>query len=326
MSTPTPHAERASAPEVVTFGEAMGLFLAPPGVPLRRARTFSRLVAGAELNVAVGLARLGHAVRWVGRVGDDPFGEDVRRTLLQEGVDAALVVDPAAPTGLITRDAHAERAIEVAYHRAGSAGSRITPDDVVPHVDGARALHVTGITPALSATAREATLAAVAEARRRGVPVSFDPNHRARLWGATDARPVLQEIAASSDLVLAGADEAELITGTTDPERAADWFFDRGAETVVLKRGAAGAWVAHADRRATVPPHPVTHPVDPVGAGDAFAAGFLSAWLRFLSPERCAHEGALVGAACVQAAGDLDGLPTAAERDLMDDGRTEVRR
>lgn len=326
MSAPTPHADRPAGPEVVTFGEAMGLFLAAPGVPLRRARSFSRSVAGAELNVAVGLARLGHAVRWVGRVGDDAFGEDVRRTLLQEGVDAAAIVDPAAPTGLITRDAHPERAVEVAYHRAGSAGSRLTADDVVPHVDGARALHVTGITPALSTSAREATLAAVAEARRRGVPVSFDPNHRARLWGAADARPVLQEIAGSSDLILAGADEAELITGSPDPERAAGWFFDRGAETVVLKRGAAGAWVAHADTRAAVPPHPVRHPVDPVGAGDAFAAGFLSAWLRHLSPERCAREGALVGAACVQAAGDLDGLPTATERDLMDHGRTEVRR
>ncbi|MGX6447017.1 sugar kinase [Patulibacter sp. S7RM1-6] len=316
-----------NAPEVVTFGEAMGLFLAPPNVPLRRARTFSRSVAGAELNVAVGLARLGHAVRWVGRVGDDAFGEDVVRTLRAEGVETRATVDPGAPTGVITRDQHAERAVEVAYHRAGSAGSRLTADEVVGALGpGVRLLHVTGITPALGEDAHAATLAAVARARELGIPVSFDPNHRARLWSRAQAAPVLQDLAEHADLVLSGADEAELVTGHRDRDPAADWFLERGARVVVLKDGAKGAWVADRHGRTAVAPHPVAHPVDPVGAGDAFAAGFLSAWLRELPAERCAREGAIVGAACVQSSGDLDGLPSRAQRDAMYDGDTEVRR
>ncbi|MBB4662817.1 sugar kinase [Conexibacter arvalis] len=317
-----------SAPEIVTFGEAMGLFLADAGTPLAHARRFTRTLAGAELNTAVALARLGHAVAFAGRVGDDPFGDDVRATLRAEGVDAgALRVDPSAPTGLLTRDQHGERRLRVVYHRAGAAGSRLTAGDLAAlPIEQARALHVTGITPALGPTARAATLAAVERARAAGVPVSFDPNFRARLWSAEEAAKVLRPLALAADLVLAGEEEACWLSGCDDAAAAATWFLRRGARAVAVKRGARGAWVADGERALAIAARPVALPVDPVGAGDAFDAGFLSAWLREQPLERCGAVAAAVGAACVQSAGDLAGLPTGAELAALLDDETEVDR
>jgi 2-dehydro-3-deoxygluconokinase len=319
----------ATPPEVVTFGEAMGLMLADDGLPLRRARRFHRTLAGAELNTAVGLARLGHRAAYAGRVGDDPFGEEVRATLLAEGVDAAgLRIDRDAPTGLLTRDRDGHRRIRVVYHRAGNAGSRLTPEDLAAlPLAGARLLHVTGITPALSESARAATLAAVRAARDAGVTVSFDPNLRTKLWSREQAAPVLRELAASAQIVLTSEEEGAWLAATPGVEGIAAYFHEHGARIVVIKRGADGARVSEAGGDAIdVPALPVGAVVDPVGAGDAFDAGFLSGWLDGLSPAEAARRGAACGAAVVQVAGDLEGLPTRAElEDLMSE-TTEVDR
>src|SRR4051794_27707730 len=156
--------------DVVTFGEAMALLLAEPAVPLRRALSFRRQVAGAESNAAVALARLGHPVGWFGRVGADAFGDAVLGTLRAEGIDLSRVVrDATAPTGLIARDCSAARPTEVAYYRRGSAGSRLAPSDVDgEYLARSRWLHVTGITPVLSPSASAATTAAVEAARGAG--------------------------------------------------------------------------------------------------------------------------------------------------------------
>lgn len=320
----------AGAAEVVTFGEAMALMLAIDGLPLRRATRFRRTLAGAELNTAVGLARLGHRAAYAGRVGDDPFGEEVRATLLAEGVDArGLVVDESAPTGMITRDCDGARRIRVVYHRAGAAGSRLTAADLdaLP-LAGARLLHVTGITPGLSASAREATFAAVAAARDAGVPVSFDPNYRAKLWSRDEAAPVLRELAASAEIVLTSEDEGAWLAGLDGERlaRIASYFHTAGARIVVIKRGADGALVSVDGAVHEVAPLPVAHVHDPVGAGDAFDAGFLSGWLDGLDPAAAARRGAACGAAVVQVAGDVEGLPTRAELDDLLAETTEVDR
>lgn len=318
----------APPPEVVTFGEAMGLMLADDGLPLRRARRFARSLAGAELNTAVGLARLGHRCAFAGRVGDDPFGEDVRATLLAEEVDAdGLVVDPGVATGLLTRDRHGARRIRVVYHRAGSAGSRLDVGDLAAlPIEGARLLHVTGITPGLSESARAATFAAVERARAAGVAVAFDPNHRARLWSRDEALPVLRELAAHATIVLTSEEEGRWLAGVEGLPAIAAWFHERGAQVVVVKRGAAGAWVSAGGEPVAVDALPVGAAIDPVGAGDAFDAGFLSGWLDGLDAAGAARRGAACGAACVQVAGDFEGAPTRAElEDLMSD-TTEVDR
>ncbi len=306
----------ANGPEAVTCGEAMLLMLAEPGMPLDRAVSFRRSVAGAESNVAQGLARLGHWTRWIGRVGDDPAGEAVLRELRADGVDVSGVeMDPRAPTGLLLRDSHPQRAIDVQYYRSGSAASLLSPEHIrVEALEGARVVHVSGITPMLSESAARATRALIERARQVGAAVSFDPNVRRKLGTDHDwirvAGPLLRE----ADMVLAGEDELELLLGGGFEESSKALLTMGRAETVVVKRRDHSAVAVDAKGRHARAPFSVPV-VDPVGAGDAFAAGWLSAWLRGAGPERALAEAACVASLVVQAPADTDGLPTAAARD-----------
>jgi 2-dehydro-3-deoxygluconokinase len=313
-------------PEVATFGEAMILMLAEPGFPLEHASTFRRQVVGAESNLAIGLVRLGHRARWIGRVGDDAFGSVVVRQLRGEGVDVRASIETAAPTGVILRDAHGERPVQVIYHRRQAAGSHLRTIDLVPHaVEGVRILHVTGITPALSDGAAEATYAAVEAVRSRGGTISFDPNLRQALHAGRDLQALFGPLVDAADLVLAGIDEALAISGRSGAEGATGWFLDRGAEIVVLKAGRQGAWATDGGRTWRQAALEVSC-VDPVGAGDAFDAGFLSGWLDALAPDACLLRGAAVAAAAVQVPGDTDGLPGREQLERMLAGDLEVRR
>ncbi len=188
--------------DVVTIGECLVAFVASTPGPMADVPSFDRFVAGAEANVAVGLARLGHSVGFVGRVGQDGFGDAIVRRLRGEKVDVrALAVDPAAPTGLMFRERGVIGGAKVVYARRGSAGSRLDPTDVDRAVsdglfDGARWLHLTGITPALSERCRAATDRAVEIARAAGLTVSLDLNLRRRLWSEETAAPVLRALTA----------------------------------------------------------------------------------------------------------------------------------
>ncbi|GAA3941586.1 sugar kinase [Actinomadura viridis] len=307
--------EISGAPEVVTCGEAMLLLLAEPGVPLARARRFTGSVAGAESNVAIGLARLGHSVRWIGSVGADPAGDTVLSTMRAEGVDTSRVtVHPTAPTGLLLRDSHATRGIDVQYHRAGSAASTLAPESVhAPLSSGTRLLHLTGITAMLSDSTHRLTRYLIDAARDRGVMISFDPNVRHKLGTPDRWRAVVGPLLTRADLVLAGADELELLTGQ-DAERAVHTLRDGGVDGVVVKYPDKSAVLTNAAGTRTQPAFPVSV-TDPVGAGDAFAAGLLSALLRGVPPGRALAEAATVAALVVQSTTDIDGLPTPAQRD-----------
>lgn len=300
--------------DVVTFGEVMGLMVAHQGDPLRHARDFRRGIAGAEATVAIGLARLGYRTGWFGRLGDDPFGHAALGVLRAEGVDVSRVgVDQDAPTGLLVRDAHAVRRISVQYYRAGSAASRMRPSDVHPtYIAGARLLHVTGITPALSQSCLDTVRAAIDIAHEHGVVVSFDPNLRLRLWSAERAAEVLGDLVTQADIVLTSDEEALVMTGQDDRESAAKWLLDNGSQVVVVKAGAAGAWATDGADQWAVPAFRAAV-VDPVGAGDAFDAGFLSGWLDGAPLPDCLTRGAAAGALNVQSLGDIDGLPYPAD-------------
>ncbi|MFG2074401.1 sugar kinase [Nonomuraea maritima] len=287
---------------VVVCGEAMLLMLAEPGIPLERATAFRRSVAGAESNVAAGLARLGHDARWIGRLGADPAGRSVLAMLRADGIDTRhAVVDPDAPTGLLVRDSHPSRAIDVQYYRAGSAASRLAPDELSPEMlDGARVVHVTGITPMLSDSAHRATLRLFDLAREVGALVSFDPNIRLKLGAPEEWRERVAPLLGRADVVLAGEDELELLG------------VDAAAlgGLVVVKRRDKSATLGELRQEAF--PVPM---VDPVGAGDAFAAGFLSGLLRGEPYEICLREAAAVAALVVQCVGDTEGLPDRAGLD-----------
>jgi 2-dehydro-3-deoxygluconokinase len=315
-------------PDVVTFGESMALFLADPAEPLRTARRFSRSIAGAESNLAIGLSRLGCSAGWFGRVGDDPLGLGILACLRSEDVDVSrAIVDDAAPTGLLVRDAHAERRIDVVYARLGSAGSRLSPSDLDrDYLTSARVLHVTGITPALSSTALAATTEAVRIASEAGVVVSFDPNLRRRLWpDMAAARRALLPLIERSQIVLVGHAEATLLTGQETPVAAGRWLADHGVTTVAVKLGADGA-IGFGGGHSYHGPALAVHPADPIGAGDAFDAAFLCAWLRGAGLPECVDEGNLAAGLSIQVRGDIEGLPYRREIDERRANNLEANR
>jgi 2-dehydro-3-deoxygluconokinase len=318
-------ASLSTMPVVVTIGEPLVALVAARAGPLAEQADFERHVVGAEVNVAVGVARLGISAALVGRVGDDGFGTAILRRLRGEGVDVAgLIVDRAAPTGLLIRERRGVGPASVDYRRAGSAGSRLGPQDVdaaAAAIRGARRLHLTGITPALSATARAAVDRALDIAAASGVPVSLDLNLRRRLWSDVEAAAVLRPVAAHCDLLFGGADEIAAVTGGEpgdDPAALAALGRGLGPPTVIVKRGAQGALaLGSSGVPITVPAVPVLAVVDPVGAGDAFVAGVLAALAEGRPLADGLRWGVACGAACVAAVGDLTGLPTRGELEAI---------
>jgi 2-dehydro-3-deoxygluconokinase len=312
-------AVRASG-AVLTFGETMASLRAQG--PMRLGGTLRLSIAGAETNVAIGLARLGTAVEWFGAVGDDELGALVVRTLRAEGVRTAHIrTDPDAPTGLIFFEPRLDGLTRVTYRRAGSAGASLSPADV----DAAFAsppdlVHVTGVTPALSPTCQAAVSHAVSCAADAGSRVCLDVNYRRALWSPADAAAVLAPLAAQAQVVVASEDELELVTpevpdGTE--AAAARALLDTGVAEVVVTRGAGGATAYTADGRMDRPAVAVTS-VDPVGAGDAFAAGYLSALLDDLDVAGRLDRAVRTAAFAVGSAGDWEGLPTRSELALLD--------
>ncbi|MBW3602987.1 MAG: sugar kinase [Actinobacteria bacterium] len=299
----------------------MALLANPVVGPLRHATTLDVSVGGAESNAAIGLRRLGATAAWTGRVGDDELGRLVLARLRGEGLDvAAATVDPDAPTGLMIKERRTAWSTRVSYYRTASAASRLRP----AHLDeallgGARLVHVTGITPALSASAREATFAGVDVARDAGVPVSVDLNYRAALWPADEAGPVLRDLVARADLVFAGEDEAEMVLDAGDrghPGRLAAGLARMGPRQAVVKRGPRGA-VADVDGRTLHADALEVTAVDPVGAGDAFVAGYLRGALDGEDARGCLRLATLVGAFAVTVRGDWEGLPERQELALL---------
>lgn len=309
--------------EVVTLGECLASFLATTPGPLAEAVDFERHVAGAEANVAVGLARLGHTVSYIGRVGSDGFGTAIVRKLRGEGVDVGrLPIDPDAPTGVMFRERRTLGPIDVVYHRAGSAGSRLEAADIDRAAadgafDGARWLHLTGITPAISTSARAAATKARDAAREAGLQISLDINLRRRLWTDEQAAPVLRGLAAGVDVVLGSPDELAVLAGAdpaTEPAELAASVASLGPSVVVAKLGSDGALGLEAGGAAVrVPAIPVTTIVDPVGAGDAFCAGFIAGRLDGVDFETALRMANACGAMAVAVAGDQAGLPDRAE-------------
>lgn len=315
-------------PEVIVVGEPLVALLAIGAAPLADVEAFSRHVAGAEANVAVGLARLGRSVLYVGRVGEDGFGRAIVRRLRGEGVDVSgIVVDPEHRTGILVRERREVGPSEVIYYRSGSAGSVLGPADVeaVAHAfPSATWLHLTGITPALSDSAHRAVLQAIELARANNVHVSFDVNLRRRLWSDEEAAARLRPIAIASDLVFGDADELGVVAGVAaspDGLEAARSMIAGGAGAVIVKKGAGGATrVAPDGQSQAAPAVPLARVVDPVGAGDAFCAGYLAALLEGLDASGALGWANACAAAVLSVEGDLTGLPSRDELERLLDG------
>lgn len=312
-------------PDLLTAGESMGAVRA--GGMVRHGTTARLSVAGAESNVAIGLARLGHSARWVGVLGPDELGALVHRTLRAEGVDTSAVRFAEAPTGILVSEPRLAGLARVDYHRSGSAGSRLTEKDLVDALSPTpRLMHVTGVTPALGDAPAAAVHAGVRSAAKRGVTVCLDVNHRSRLWTPERARASLTALAGSLDIVFASDGELALAAPEgQDTTGRAKSLLDAGVAEVVVKQAADGATAYTAEGTWHRPARPVTA-VDPIGAGDAFVAGYLSALLDGLSvPERLERANTL-GAFAVTTHGDWEGLPTRAEMTMLDRPHGDVVR
>ncbi|MEY9965655.1 2-dehydro-3-deoxygluconokinase [Streptacidiphilus sp. MAP12-16] len=310
---------------LVTLGESMAALCSTTPGPLRQASHLQLSIAGAESNVAIGVRRLGHPAAWIGRVGADEFGSLVLERLRAEQVDVTGArTDPDAPTGLLIKEQRTPDVTRVQYYRAGSAGSRLRPDDLTDSpaaelVADAAVLHFTGITPLLSASAAAAVTRAVELATAAGVPVSLDINHRSALGSPDGLREHLRPLIPHLSYLFGGEDELLLLADTDDEHEAVRRL--RGPE-IVIKRGARGATVhAPLSDGAEAPLHAPAVPVravDPVGAGDAFVAGYLAGLLDGAARAERLRLGCLTGAFAVSVASDWSGLPTRDELHLLD--------
>ncbi|QNP68046.1 sugar kinase [Streptomyces roseirectus] len=296
--------------DVLTFGETMISLHTEGGLSVGAAARTS--VAGAESNVAVGLARLGHRVSWAGRLGADEPARLILRALRGEGVDVRhATTDPRAPTGAMLRERLPGDITRVHYWRTGSAASRQRPEHLAPALaDGARLLHVTGITCAIGAS--DAVLAAVEHARAYGWTVVLDVNHRTRLWSRDEAAACLRRLRGLVDVLVASDDELPLVADEIGELLAG------GVREVVVKRGGAGADLYSPGAGPLHQPALAVPVLDTVGAGDAFCAGYLSGLLDGLAPGERLHRAVAVGAFAVASRGDWEGLPHRDELALLD--------
>jgi 2-dehydro-3-deoxygluconokinase len=304
--------------DVITYGEAMMLLVADRPGPLELAQSFHKRTAGAETNVAIGLARLGLKVGWASRLGTDSMGRYLLAAMQAEGIDCSHVVcDASQKTGFQFKGQVNDGSDPpVEYHRKGSAASHIGVADIDENwLRSARHLHATGVFAAVSASTLPAAQKTMALMRDAGRSVSFDPNLRPTLWASPEAmRAAINDLAARAQWVLPGLEEGRFLTGEDTPERVARWYRERGAQLVVVKLGREGAYYDdHLNGFGLVPGFPVAKVIDTVGAGDGFAVGVISALLEGLDVPQAVSRGAWIGARAVQVMGDSEGLPTRAE-------------
>jgi 2-dehydro-3-deoxygluconokinase len=266
------------------MGETMVAFAPAHSQRLASGRSFNASIAGAESNVAIHLARLAHSVAWASRLGDDPFGQRVLRVLEHEGVSTELVETvPGARTGIMFKDPSPASTV-VYYYRTDSAAAGIDAGFLASSaLQGTLLLHTSGVTAALSKGCLAAVDAAFTDADAAETTISFDVNFRSRLWSAADAQGPLLALAQRSNICFVGLDEAEALWPVCTPDDVRSLLMS--PRILVVKDGAVGATVFETDRETVFVPSLPVDVVEPVGAGDAFAAGFLSGWLRNLSSE-----------------------------------------
>lgn len=295
----------------VTMGETMGVGVTEVGRPLRTAGSMRLSIAGAESTVAIGLARLGHSVEWVGAVGDDELGARILRELAAEGVGRANArTDTTAPTGFMIRERATPTQTRVTYYRRDSAGSRLQASDAIAALDaGADILHISGITLLLGEASAEAVRQAVAHARMFGILVSFDVNHRKTLPLSNQAPELFSALLGEVDLLFVGHDELDVLGVGGTAEEAAAILLKMGPSEVVVKQGSGPAYAATATgSTASCQSHEV-QVVDIVGAGDAFAAGYLGAVAEGLDLDERLRWGTTCAAYAISSEGDWEGLP-----------------
>ncbi len=296
------------APDILALGEPMVEF---NQTGEQQGRLYLQGFGGDTSNFAVAAARQGARVGYISALGDDPHGRLLRQLWDAEGVDHRAVRTDAAAYTAIYFVTHDERGHHFNFFRRGSAASRMAPADLpLALIRAARVLHVSGISLAISGSACDTALAAIACARAAGVQVSFDTNLRLKLWTVERARTVMNEVIALSDICLPSYDDIVAITGLTDPDALVDHCLRLGAKTVALKLGEQGALVADGRQRHRIAPHPC-QPVDATGAGDTFGGAFVHRLLQGDGLAQAGRYAAVAAALSTQGYGAVAPMPRA---------------
>ena len=308
-----------SPPTVLTFGEAL-VGYGTVEDNLRTATQFIRFPGGADLNVAVGLTRLGVRTIWASVLGEDAHGDYLADAVDQLGI-TPLVRRAAGPTALMFKAGGNDGDPEVLQVRHETAFAQhadvlLTAD--VLAFDGIDHLHLTGIVLGISPAARAAALTLLDAAHHAGLSVSFDPNLRLNLWpDQQEMRGMINTVAARATVVMPGLAEGRLLTGANEPDDIAQFYLQRGVHDVVIKLGAAGARGWTADGETAQSRSFSVAAIDTVGAGDGFAAGYLAGLLTGAGLQQRLDQAAAVGALVTTRRGDLTAMPTRAEVEAL---------
>jgi len=314
--------------DLITIGETMAVFTPASRGKLRYVRDFNLKIAGAESNLAIGMQKLGYSTGWISKLGDDELGQFIIQTLRGEGIDLSNIsIDSNRPTGIMIKEFIGFNETNIYYYRHNSAASSLSPGDIdEEYVRQAKIVHITGITPLLSHSCYESVKRIIDIAKENNILISFDPNIRLKLFNSQEALDIIKSVLLQSNIVLLGLSEAEILFNLGDIEAIFSLVKDcENIQYLAVKDGANGAWVGNREKYLKIEPYKC-NPVDPVGAGDAFNAGFLSGILDGLDIKVCGQIGAICGALATQSYGDFEGLPSKKEVLHILQNTTEIRR
>lgn len=297
--------------DVITIGDAMIAMCPQEKGPIIFCDTFKRKTGGAELNVAIGCARLGLKSGWISRLGNDDFGRYILKTVRGEDIDTSEVelVD-GHPTSVYFREVLSDGSSRSFYYRENSPTSTMKSEELnEEYFKQSKVLHITGVFPSITKNNQEIILEAVKLAKKHNLTVSFDPNIRLKMWTKEEAKAYIEKLLPDVDILLVGDEEIEILLGETTMEDAIKTFHGYGIDKVIVKKGAKGALGSDGKNVYEVDAIKPKALVDTVGAGDGFAAGFLTAFCEGKTLEECVKFANAVGSLVVGVEGDNEGLP-----------------
>jgi 2-dehydro-3-deoxygluconokinase len=296
--------------DLFTFGESLSVFISSDADSVMSATKFERVTAGAEVNVAVALARLGLKAQYFSRFGNDQLGSVMLADIEAEGVDVSLAKRVDSFTGAMVRNPGKTAPVEISYLRKGSAASTIEPSDILDsYISSTRWLHATGITCAISESGAKTVKHALEKAAQLKVKSSFDLNIRRKLWSEDAARKVLEPLVRDVELLIGGEDEYQVVFGQVDPKQILAEVNKRGCKIAVMTKGDQKMrFSIDGNYEEITPPKVVA--VDPVGSGDAFTGGVIAGLLSGMSTKQALEQGSICGALVASMFGDWTGIPT----------------
>ena len=296
--------------DLFTFGEALSVFISTDTDSVMSAKTFERVTAGAEVNVAVAISRLGLKSQYFSRFGNDQLGSVMLADIAAEGVDVSLAKRVNSYTGAMVRNPGKSAPVELSYLRKGSAASTIEPADILDtYISSTRWLHATGITCAISHSGANTVKIALEKATAMNIKSSFDLKIRRKLWSEEDAKKVLAPLAKNVDLLIGGEDEYQAVFGAQEPKNVLAEANKRGCKIAVMTKGDQKMRYSIDGNYAELTP-PKVVAVDPVGSGDAFTGGVIAGLLSGMSAQQALEQGSICGALVASMFGDWTGIPT----------------